>query len=103
MVQRCARASIRIDGAVSTAVEHADPASALNPQPQIDLQRHSQERRPALEMLYVRGSDLESPMGHDRVPVDGRDAAERLRVDHRGERVLSWDEIDAERVEAAFR
>jgi hypothetical protein len=42
-------------------------------------------------------------MGHDRVPVDGRDAAQRLRIDHRGEGVLAWDEIDTERVEVLFR
>ena len=67
------------------------------------IEYYSQERRPAREMLYVWGSDLESPMGRDLVPVEGRDAAERLRVDHRGEGVLAWDEIDAERVEALFR
>lgn len=67
------------------------------------IEYYSQERRPAREMLYVTGSDLESPMGRDLVPVDGRDAAERLRADHGGERVLAWDQIDAELVEALFR
>lgn len=66
------------------------------------IEYYSQERAPAGELFYVIGSDLESPMGRDLVPVRGREAAERLREDHHGESVLSFDEVTAEIVEALF-
>ena len=67
------------------------------------IEYYSQERREATEMLYVTGSDLESPMGRDLVPVDGRDAAERLRIDHLGEQMLAWDEVEATLIDDLFR
>lgn len=67
------------------------------------IEYYSQERRPAREMLFVTGTDLESPMGRDLVPVEGRDAAERLRVDHHGEGVLAWNEVERELIEELFR
>ena len=66
------------------------------------IEYYSQERAPAAELFYVIDSDLESPMGRDLVPVRGREAAERLREDHHGEAVLSFDEVSAEIVEALF-
>lgn len=53
---------------------------------------YSQTSRPAAEMLYVRGSDLRSPMGADLVPLDGREAAEAFARDHGGD-VLTFGEI----------
>ena len=53
-------------------------------------------------LFYVIGSDLESPMGRDLVPVRGREEAERLRDDHHGEAVLSYDEVTSEVVEGLF-
>lgn len=67
------------------------------------IEYYGQERRDAREMLYVTGTDLESPMGRDLVPVEGRDAADRLRVDHHGDRVLTSEEVDATLVESLFR
>lgn len=67
------------------------------------IEYYSQERRPAREMRYVIGSDLESPMGRDLVPVEGREAAERLKADHGGERVLTFDEVSEDVVEGLFR
>ncbi len=66
------------------------------------IEYYSQERRPAAALLYVLGADLESPMGRDLVPVDGAEAAERLRADHGGQRILRYDEIDAALIEALF-
>ena len=66
------------------------------------IEYYSQERAPARELFYVIGSDLESPMGRDLVPVRGREEAERLRDDHHGEAVLSYDEVTSEVVEGLF-
>lgn len=59
------------------------------------IEYYSQERRPAADLLYVRGTDLQGPMGADLVPVDGREAAERLRDDHGGDAILAFDEVTA--------
>jgi len=66
------------------------------------IEYYTQERRPAREVLYVIGSDLESPMGRDLVPVEGREAAERLMADHEGERILTFDEVTEEVVDGLF-
>jgi nitrous oxide reductase accessory protein NosL len=66
------------------------------------IEYYTQERRPARELFYVIGSDLESPMGRDLVPIAGREAGERLVADHHGEAVLSYDEVSAQVVEALF-
>ncbi|HEY8429684.1 MAG TPA: nitrous oxide reductase accessory protein NosL [Sandaracinaceae bacterium] len=67
------------------------------------IEYYSQERRPARELYYVIGTDLEGPMGRDLVPVAGRENAERLMRDHRGERVLSFDEVTAAVIDELFR
>lgn len=56
---------------------------------------YSQTARPADTLLYVRGSDLRSPMGRDLVPVDGRDAATDFARDHGGD-VLTFAELTPE-------
>lgn len=66
------------------------------------IEYYAQERRPAREMLYVIGTDLEGPMGRDLVPVEGREAAERLMADHHGERILAFDEVTQDVVEGLF-
>ena len=66
------------------------------------IEYYTQERRPARELFFVIGSDLESPMGRDLIPVDGREAAERFRTDHHGEAVLSYDAVSAQVVEGLF-
>jgi nitrous oxide reductase accessory protein NosL len=53
---------------------------------------YTQTARPAEAVLYVRGSDLRSPMGADLVPVEGREAAEAFARDHGGD-VLTLGEI----------
>lgn len=67
------------------------------------IEYYSQEQRPARDLFYVLGTDLEGPMGRDLVPVAGHDAAQRLMRDHHGERVLAFDEVSSEIVESLFR
>ncbi len=67
------------------------------------IEYYSQQRRPARELLYVIGTDLQGPMGRDLVPVAGREAAERLMRDHHGERVLAYDEVTPEVAASLFR
>jgi copper chaperone NosL len=66
------------------------------------IEYYTQERRPARELLYVLGSDVQGPMGRDLVPVQGREAAERFARDHQG-RVLGFDEVTAAVVDELFR
>jgi len=66
------------------------------------IEYYTQERRDAEGLLYVTGTDLESPMGADLVPVEGREAAERLLAEHGGETILAFDEVSAPLVEALF-
>lgn len=66
------------------------------------IEYYTQARRPAAGLFYVIGTDLEGPMGRDLVPVAERDAAEQLLADHHGERVLTFDEIDAATVGTLF-
>lgn len=67
------------------------------------IEYYSQERRPARELLYVIGTDLQGPMGRDLVPVAGREAAERMKRDHHGERILTYEEITPEVAASLFR
>ena len=47
------------------------------------------------EAYYVIGSDVLGPMGKELIPFRTREAAEEFRKDHKGNRVLRFDEIDA--------
>lgn len=67
------------------------------------IEYYSQARHDARALLYVTGTDLESPMGRDLVPVEGREAAERLRRDHGGDRILTFDEVDGAVIDPLFR
>lgn len=44
---------------------------------------------------YVLGSDVAGPMGAELVPHATREAAEEFRLDHRGARILRFQEVDA--------
>ncbi len=47
------------------------------------------------EAYYVIGSDVMGPMGKELIPFRTQEAAEEFRKDHKGNRVLRFDEIDA--------
>ncbi len=51
---------------------------------------------PAREVLYVLGSDVLGPMGHEFIPVQGEENARIFLSDHKGKRVLRFDEITPE-------
>ena len=42
---------------------------------------------------YVIGSDVYGPMGHEFIPFSSAGAAENFRKDHKGTRVVRFDEI----------
>jgi nitrous oxide reductase accessory protein NosL len=45
---------------------------------------------------YVIGSDLLGPMGHELIPLESRADAEEFLRDHRGRRILRFDEVTGE-------
>lgn len=47
----------------------------------------------ARSALYVVGSDVLGPMGRELVPFARREDAEEFLRDHRGERILRFDEV----------
>jgi len=49
---------------------------------------------PARDALFIVGSDVMGPMGKELVPVGSAEAAETFRRDHKGERVLAFDEVE---------
>lgn len=55
---------------------------------------------PARDAFYVLGSDVLGPMGAELVPHGSRDDAEEFMVDHRGHRILSYDDITVEVLES---
>jgi copper chaperone NosL len=46
--------------------------------------------------FYVIGSDVLSPMGHDLVPLETRADAEEFLKDHKGRRILSFEQVTAD-------
>ncbi|TCJ11634.1 nitrous oxide reductase accessory protein NosL [Parasulfuritortus cantonensis] len=47
----------------------------------------------ARKAFYVIGSDVLGPMGHEFVPLESRADAEEFMHDHRGKRILSFDQV----------
>ena len=47
----------------------------------------------ARDAFYVIGSDVHGPMGHELVPLATRADADEFMRDHKGERILRFDEI----------
>lgn len=47
---------------------------------------------------YVTGSDILGPMGHDFVPLKDKAAADDFKKEHKGDKVLKFDEISLETV-----
>ena len=47
----------------------------------------------AKDALFILGSDVRGPMGHELVPVKGKKEAESFRKDHHGARILTLDEV----------
>jgi nitrous oxide reductase accessory protein NosL len=49
--------------------------------------------------FYVIGSDVLGPMGHELIPLETRADAEEFLKDHKGKRILSFDQISADIIE----
>lgn len=47
-------------------------------------------------LFFVLGSDVLGPMGHEFIPVKGEEAATTFMLEHRGTRMLRFDEIGPE-------
>jgi len=47
----------------------------------------------AKEAFYVIGSDVYGPMGNELIPFLTKDAAQNFMTDHRGEKIIRFDEI----------
>ncbi len=47
----------------------------------------------AKKLYYVIGTDIIGPMGYMIVPVKGKEAAETLKRDHHGSKILTFDEV----------
>lgn len=54
------------------------------------------KRIDARQALYVVGSDVYGPMGHEFVPLANREDAEAFMADHAGKRILTFDEVTAD-------
>jgi copper chaperone NosL len=67
------------------------------------VEYYAGERRPAASLFYVIGADVQSPMGRDLVPVEGRERAERFSRDHHAQRVMSYDEVTSAVIDTLFR
>jgi nitrous oxide reductase accessory protein NosL len=57
----------------------------------------------AKKALYVIGSDVLGPMGHELVPLATRADADDFMKDHKGKRVLSFDQVTKEVAEKLDR
>ncbi len=47
----------------------------------------------ARKAFYVVGSDVFGPMGNELIPFLTKEAAENFMIDHRGEKIISFDDI----------
>lgn len=52
------------------------------------------QRIDAKTALYVIGSDVLGPMGHELIPLASREDAEEFLKDHQGRRILTFDQVD---------
>ncbi len=48
------------------------------------------------DVFFVLGSDVLGPMGHEFIPVKGKENAETFALDHKGTKILSFDDITPE-------
>lgn len=50
--------------------------------------------------FFVVGSDVLGPMGHELVPLASRPEAEEFMADHKGKRILTFEQVSAEILKA---
>lgn len=61
---------------------------------------YSQKWLDARKTFYVIGSDVHGPMGNEFVPFETVEAAENFMGDHKGEKILSFEEVTPEQVQS---
>ncbi|MCC5943334.1 MAG: nitrous oxide reductase accessory protein NosL [Bernardetiaceae bacterium] len=49
----------------------------------------------AKKAFYVSGSQQKGPMGADFMPFDTQDAAQEFKIDHKGEAIYTFEQINA--------
>lgn len=49
---------------------------------------------------YVGGSDVYGPMGNELVPFSSEDAAKSFLADHKGKKILSFDQVTEQYIES---
>jgi nitrous oxide reductase accessory protein NosL len=54
---------------------------------------YSVEFLDAKQAFFVIGSDVYGPMGHELIPHKDRASAEEFMADHKGTRILTFDEV----------
>ncbi len=54
------------------------------------------KRLDARQAWFVIGSDVLGPMGHELIPLASRADAEEFLRDHRGRRILRFEEVQRE-------
>lgn len=54
---------------------------------------YSTQLMPVEDLFFVLGSDVYGPMGHELIPVAGREQAETFLSDHQGTRILRFSEV----------
>jgi len=52
------------------------------------------------QAFYVIGSDVYGPMGKEFIPFANRDAAENFKQDHKGEKILVFDDVTDDLVQS---
>jgi nitrous oxide reductase accessory protein NosL len=57
---------------------------------------YSTELKDARNVFFVLGSDVYGPMGAELVPLASEKAAKEFMKDHKGKRVLKFNEVNAE-------
>ena len=61
---------------------------------------YTQEWLNGKEAVYVAGSDIMGPMGHELIPFGSTSAAENFMTDHKGKKMFHFNEITLEQVTA---
>lgn len=57
---------------------------------------YSTKLMPAEKMFFIKGSDVNGPMGDELVPVESEKNAKEFMKDHNGKKILRFDEITGE-------
>jgi copper chaperone NosL len=61
---------------------------------------YSTQLLPAEELFLILGSDVFGPMGHEFVPIAGEEAAKTFAKDHKGQKILKFDQLTPKMIPA---